>query len=101
MRDDLTKPSGPTKRPGRVLTTIFAVVMGLTAVGLVFAFVAKFKSGTAFQRYKNWQGIWVSYGDLTVFAVVIVVVGMLGVLYSWFARRREERSMIEKYRRGK
>ena len=96
-----TKPSISTKRPGRILTTIFGVVMGRAAVGLVLEFVARFRSGTAFQGYKNWQGLSISYGYMTVFAVVVFVVVLLGLLYSWFARRREERSLIEKYRQGR
>jgi hypothetical protein len=88
-------------RPGRFLTAIFAVVMSLAGAGLVIDFILKFRSGASFQRYKNWQGLWVSYGDMTVFLIVAFAAGIVGSIWSWVARRREERELIESYRKRK
>ena len=75
--------------------------MGLAGVGLVIDFVRTFRSGTAFEGFKNWQGLSVSYGGMTVFLCVAFVTATVGLIWSWIARRREERLLIESYEKKK
>jgi hypothetical protein len=91
----------PMPRPRPVLMALFSVVMGLSGIGLVFALVVKFKSGTAFERYKNWERMWVSYGEMTVFFVVALVAGIARLIWSRLASRREERLLADAYKKRK
>jgi hypothetical protein len=43
----------------------------------------------------------VSYGGMTVFLCLAFVAATVGLIWSWIARRREERSLIESYRKKK
>jgi hypothetical protein len=86
-------------RKNRLLNAVFAVVMSCGGVGIVLAIIGQFRSGTAFQRYKNWQGLWVSYGELLVFVGVAWGAVLVGGLWAWIARRREESSLIKKYKK--
>jgi len=91
--------STPVRRQSRLLSAFFNVVMLVGGAGLVFAMIARFHAGDAFQRYKNWQGLWVSWGELLVFAGVAWCAVAIGGLWAWIARKREESSFIEKYGR--
>jgi len=88
----------PVRRQSRFLSVLFSVVMLGGGVGLVLAMVAHFHAGTAFHRYKNWQGLWVSYGEVLVFAGVACGAVLVGGLWAWISRRREESSFIKKYK---
>ena len=63
---------------------------------------ARFRSGTLFERSKTWEGFWVSYGDVTIFVLILLVSAIAGCLWSWLARRRENRILSKEYekRRG-
>jgi predicted small integral membrane protein len=82
------------------MSALYAVVMLFGGVGLVLAIVGQFRAGTAFQRYKNWQGLWVSYGEILVFVGVVWSVLLVGGVWAWIARRREESSFLKKYRKN-
>jgi len=79
------------------MSALYAVVMLFGGVGLVLAIVGQFRAGTEFQRYKNWQGLWVSYGEVLVFVGVVWSVLLVGGVWAWIARRREESSFLKKY----
>jgi predicted small integral membrane protein len=81
------------------MSASFAVVMLFGSVGLVLAIVGQFRAGTAFQRYKNWQGLWVSYGEILVLVGVIWAALLIGGVWAWIARRREESSFVKKYKK--
>ena len=90
----------PVRRKNRLLNALFAVVMLFGSAGLVLAIIGQFRAGTAFQRYKNWQGLWVSYGELLVLVGVIWCALLVGGIWAWIARRREEASFIKKYKKN-
>jgi hypothetical protein len=93
------KPNMPV-RQSRLLSVLIAVVMLAGGIEVVLAMVARFHDGTAFQRYKNWQGLWVSYGEVLVFGAVAWAAVLVGGLWAWLARRREESSFIKKYKKN-
>jgi hypothetical protein len=73
---------------------------------MLAAFVMKWRSGTAFERFRNWRGQWVSLADaqeaLVLGGVILVVFGAAGI-WSWREKRREDRFIKEmnKRRSGK
>jgi hypothetical protein len=93
------KPVVPGRRQNRLLGVLFFVVMLACGVGLVLGMIARFSAGTAFNRYKNWEGLWVSYGEILVFAAVAWIVVVVGGLWAWIAQKREESSFIKKYKK--
>lgn len=94
-----TNPTDPGRRPGRFVTTVCLLAVNVSAIGLVVELVAKVKRGTVSQRYKNWQGLSISYTDMMVLFAVALAAATLGLVWSWLARRREERQLIEAYRK--
>ena len=88
----------PVRRQSRLLSVLFTIVMLVGGAGLVLSMIALFQTGTAFHRYKNWQRLWVSYGEALVFVGVASGVAIVGGLWAWIARRREESSFIKKYK---
>lgn len=85
----------------RALARIFFFSVFIMMVALV---VMKWRSGTTFERYRNWRGQWVSVPDapeaLVLGGVILVVFVAGGVLW-WWDRRRENRFIKEmKNRKG-
>ena len=73
-----------------VVGVVMALVM-LSGVGVIVQSVHEWRAGTAFFRYRNWEGELVSHGDILILAVLFPVVLVVAELWSWLLGRRERR----------
>ena len=77
------------------LTNILGVAW-LAACGLgmwffVGGLIKEWRSGAAFFRYRNWEGLWVSHADLLVVGAVTISVMIIGAAWSLWDRGSERR----------
>lgn len=70
---------------------VVASLVMLSGVGLIVQAVHEWRAGTAFFRYRNWEGELVSPGDILILAVLFPVVLAVAELWSWWDGRREQR----------
>jgi uncharacterized membrane protein len=78
----------------------------LLLISMLVVLVMKWRSGTPFERYRNWRAQWVSLADAPealVLGGVILVVFVAAGVWSWREKRREDRFIkdIKKRRSGR
>jgi hypothetical protein len=87
----------------RVSSVVMAVLAPLGTLVLVLSLWKEWRSGTLFDRYRNWDYQWTSHGEEIVVGVVVVLGLTATGLWSWKERRREQRllrKMATKERAG-
>lgn len=84
---------------GRVLAGLVSLA---ATVGLVVMLVKEWRAGTAFLRYRNWEGHLVSHADLLILIVAAPSALIVGFIWRWWDHRCEDRIAAEvRARRGK
>jgi len=72
------------------------MLLGLVTA-VVIAEVRRFADGGAFQPHRDWRHQWGGYGEALPIVGFVWLVGTIWILWSWLARRREERDFAKKY----
>ena len=83
------------------LTFLVASLLGLWV--LVGNLVREWRSGAAFARYRNWEGVMVSHADMLVFLAIAGMAMLVGGAWSLWDRWRSRRlgKNIAKSRRAR
>jgi hypothetical protein len=71
------------------LAFLVASVLGLWAI--VRSLVREWRSGAAFARYRNWEGLMVSHADMLIFLAVAAIAMLVGGAWSVWDRGSERR----------
>jgi len=74
---------------------IWQVLVGLVGLAgsaaLVIWLVREWRAGTAFTRYRNWEGHLVSLADILIVLVASTAALIVGGVLRWWEHRREDR----------
>jgi protein-S-isoprenylcysteine O-methyltransferase Ste14 len=92
-----SKLTTPNQRPGRLSVKVFFVMLIGLLAGAVIAEVRRFGDGSQFQPHRDWRHQWGGYGEALPTVGFVWLVGAIWLLWSWLARRREERDLVKKY----
>jgi hypothetical protein len=92
----------PKVTPMSLARIFFFLILIMMLVGLVM----KWRSGTPFERYRNWRAQWVTLADAPealVLGGVILVIFVAAGVWSWRDKRRENQFIknVNKRRSGK
>jgi hypothetical protein len=73
------------------LKSLGKLIAFLLSVSVIVVLVMGWRSGTAFERHRNWRAQWVSNADALIVGALILLGFVVGGMWSWCDRRREER----------
>jgi hypothetical protein len=71
------------------LTFLAATLLGLWV--LVRNLVLEWRSGAAFTRYRNWEGLMVSHADMLIFMAIAGIAMIVGAVWSLWDRGKDRR----------
>jgi type VI protein secretion system component VasK len=81
--------------PASKLKSLAKLVVLLLSVAVVVVLVMEWRAGTAFERHRNWRAQSVSNAEALIVGAIILLGFIVGGVWSWWDRRRDERLLKE------
>jgi hypothetical protein len=92
-------PIVAAKKGSRRIAVGVQILSGLVSfaalAGLTVMLVKEWRAGTAFHRYRDWEGHLTSHADLLILLVASTAALIGGLIWRWWDQRRDERLIAE------